>query len=105
MQTAINLIQTPVQELSATITDAAGYRRIVGISLRTMKDGSLIADITVDGEVQRYGVRCIDKMPLLLNNALNGNLYFYDTLGNTDPVYSGFNDRYLLIFDTEYSLV
>ena len=73
MQTAINLIQTPVQELSATITDAAGYRRIVGISLRTMKDGSLIADITVDGEVQRYGVRCIDKMPLLLNKALKGN--------------------------------
>ena len=72
--------------------------------LRTMADGSLIMDLTIDGEVQFYGRRCINRMPLMLSQVISGNFYFYDLYGNSDPEYSGFNSRYQLIYDTDFNL-
>lgn len=104
MKTAINLNQVPNLSVSANIADASGELHIVDIALRTMSDGSLIMNLEIDGEPAFYGRRCIDRMPLLLNQAISGNFYFMDQYGTSDPVYTGFGDRYLLIYDTEYSL-
>lgn len=104
MKTAINLNQVPNLSVSANIADASGDLHVVDIALRTMPDGTLIADLAIDGTPAVYGRRCIDRMPLLLNQAISGNFYFMDKFGITDPVYTGFGDRYLLIYDTEYSL-
>lgn len=103
-QTSINIIQEPNQILSVNLTDDNGNIYIADIKLRTMDDGSLIMDLAIDDEPQFYGRRCVNKMPLLLNQVIGGNLYFYDLFGNSDPVYTEFNDRYILVYDTEYNL-
>lgn len=103
-QVSINIIQEPNQSLSVNLTDDAGNVHIADINLRTMEDGSLIMDLLIDDEPQFYGRRCVNRMPLMLNQVISGNFYFYDLFGNSDPVYTEFNDRYLLIYDTEYSL-
>ncbi len=103
-QMSINLVQEPNQSLSVNLTDDAGNIHIADINLRTMEDGSLIMDLTIDGEVQFYGRRCINCMPLLLKHTIPGNMYFFDKFGLSDPNYTGFNDRYLLVYDTEYNL-
>lgn len=104
MKTAINLLKTPNQAVSANITDAAGNLRIVEIALRTMPDGTLIANLEIDGEPVFYGRRCVNRMPLMLAGPVGGNFYFVDQYENTDPVYTGLGDQYMLIYDDEYIL-
>ena len=104
MKTSINLTQAPNQSVSANITEKDGTTHIVDIKLRTMPTGYLIIDMGVDDTPVFYGRRCVNKMPLVLGYPMTGNFYFYDQFGNTDPVYTGLNDRYLLIYDDEYEL-
>ena len=104
MQVAINLINEPNSSFSANITDKDGNIHSVDVVLRTMQDGSLICDMTIDDIPQFYGRRCVNKMPLLLSNFISGNFFFFDLYGNEDPEYSGFNDRWQLIYDTEFNL-
>lgn len=104
MKTSINLTQAPNQSVSANITEKDGTTHIVDIKLRTMPDGYLIIDMGVDDTPVFYGRRCVNKMPLMLGYPMTGNFYFYDQFGNTDPVYTGLGDRYLLIYDDEYEL-
>lgn len=104
MKTAINLVATPNQSVSANILDAAGASHIFDIKLRTMPDGFLIMDLSIDDVPVFYGRRCVNKMPMILGNPISGNMYFVDQYDNTDPVYTGLDDRYVLIYDTEYQL-
>ena len=104
MKTSINLTQAPNQSVSANIAEKVGTTHIVDIKLRTMPDGYLIIDMGVDDTPVFYGRRCVNKMPLMLGYPMTGNFYFYDQFGNTDPVYTGLGDRYLLIYDDEYEL-
>ena len=104
MKTSINLLTTPNQSLSANITDNAGDTHIVDFNLRTLQDGTLIADLTIDAVVNFQGRRCVNKMPLMLNGFITGNFYFDDQYDNTDPVYTGFGTQYLLIYDSDYDL-
>lgn len=104
MKTSINLTQAPNQSVSANITEKDGTTHIVDIKLRTMPDEYLIIDMGVDDTPVFYGRRCVNKMPLMLGYPMTGNFYFYDQFGNTDPVYTGLGDRYLLIYDDEYEL-
>ena len=104
MKTAINLVATPNQSVSANISDANGATHIVDINLRTMPDGYMIMDMGIDGALVFYGRRCINKMPLVLGSPIGGNFYFQDQYGNTDPEYNGLASRYLLIYDDEYTL-
>lgn len=103
-QVSINLVQQPNQKLSVNLTDDNGQIYAADISLRTLADNSLIMDLIIDGKIQFYGRRCINRMPLLLSPVMPGNLYFYDLFGISDPQYAEFNDRYQLIYDTEYKL-
>lgn len=104
MKTSINLTPTPNQRLSANITDANGDTHIVDIALRTMPTGYLIMDMSIDDTPVFYGRRCVNKMPLVLGYPIGGNFYFWDQFGNTDPIYTELGNRYLLIYDDEYTL-
>lgn len=104
MKTAINLVNEPNIKVSANIVDNNGDNHSVDFTLRTMRDGSLIADMSIDGTPDFYGRRCVDRMPLTLNKSISGNFYFEDQYGNTDPNYKEYNTRYLLIYDTEFKL-
>lgn len=99
----INLLQQPNQKISCNL-ESNGTLYAVDIDLRTLMDGSLICNIYVNNEVQVLSEVCCNKMPLVPTNILNGNIYFMDMDGNDDPEYTGFNDKYLLIFDTEFKL-
>ena len=93
-QIKINLLQIPNQSLSCNLTDGKGNYFAVDITLRTLPDGRLCAKIAINDNV----------MPLIPTNILNGNIYFKDTYFDTDPKYIGFNEQYLLIYDTEFKL-
>ena len=102
---AISLLQVPNQKISVNLQNAEGKYISVDIGLRSLYDGSLVADITVNGKIQRLCGMCTNLMPLIPTNTVGGNLYFQDIYGNNDPQFSEFNDRYQLIYDSEYKLV
>lgn len=102
MRYSINLVQEPNQEFSCNL-ERDGEIYICDIKLRTLSDGQLIADIEIDGDKQRSGVMCQDRMPLLYTDKY-GMLYFEDQYGTQSPTYEGLGERYLLIYNTEYSL-
>lgn len=100
----INLLQEPNQELTCNCQDDLGNNFALDLKLRTLPDDNLCIDISVDGEIQRLSAICTNDMPLLPNNILNGNIYFDDLYGTSDPYYTEFNDRFRLIYDTEFRL-
>ena len=103
-QIKINLLQSPNQSLSCNLTDGKGNYFAVDITLRTLPDGRLCAKIAINDNVIVSSVVCCNNMPLIPTNILNGNIYFKDTYFDTDPKYIGFNEQYLLIYDTEFKL-
>ena len=104
MKYLINLVNIPNQSASCTLTDDEQNVYGLDFNLRTLPDGNILIDITVDGEVQRQGVICTNLMPLVPTNILNGNIYFQDLYGNDNPNYAEFNTRFQLIYDTEFRL-
>lgn len=103
-QYVISLTNEPNQKLSCNLQNADGDWLNTTVKLRTLPDGHLIADITVNDEVVCLSKICNNLMPLLPNNTLGGNIYFEDIYGNDNPEYAEFNTRYRLIYDTEYFL-
>lgn len=104
MKYEINLLNVPNQSTSCNLVDDNSNFFAVDFNLRTLMDGNLIIDITVNDEIQVLSSICCNKMPLMPTNLLNGNLYFEDVFGDSDPSYEGFNERYKLIYDTEFRL-
>ena len=100
----INLLQVPNQEVSCNLEKSDGSFMAVDIRLRTLPDNMLIADITINNEVQRLSAAVHNNMPLIPTNIVGGNIYFTDIHGDTDPQYGEFNERYQLIYDSEYQL-
>ena len=91
----ITLKQVPNQYVSFNI-GADGY----DIQLRTVK-GQLYADLYLNGNPLFYGRRCCNLMPLIQNQKV-GNFYFKDLIGNEDPQYEKFNNRFILVYDSNY---
>ena len=62
--------------------------------------GSTYIDLTVGGAVVCTGAICRDRQGVvqIAQNAFTGNLLFVDMLGNSDPLYTGFGDRWRLFF-------
>lgn len=77
-------------------------------TFRTLRDGSMCCDITItteDSEMVIGGRKCVNSSPLLLESPFasgKGNLYFYDKFGNENPTYDKLNERFVLIYDSEY---
>lgn len=103
MKISVRLNNIPNQEGSFNIT-IGNTVLACNFKLRTLTDNSLIMDLIINGKVMFYGKKCITNMPLIYNNALGGNFYWFDKYGNENPNYVNFNDRFLLIFDTEYKI-
>ena len=100
MKYQINLAQVPNGSGSFDLDGVA-----FDFTWRTLRDGSLVCDIAVDGETIEGGRACVDRSPLLLICPFpsgRGNLYFADKFGNDDPVYTGVNDRFALVYDDAY---
>ena len=103
MKYQIVLPVTPNGSVSFDLDEIA-----VDFSWRTLRNGSMICDITTNnGEVEyKLGGRaCVNLSPLLWESPWKsgkGNLYFMDKTGNDDPRYSEFNDRFILVYDDAY---
>lgn len=62
--------------------------------------GSTYLDLTVGGVVVVTGAICRDRQNIIqiAQNAFSGVLFFMDMLGESDPLYSGFGERWRLFF-------
>ena len=62
--------------------------------------GSTYMDVTVNGTVVTTGAICRDRQSIvqIANNAFAGQLLFVDMLGDSDPVYNGFGERFRLFY-------
>lgn len=94
----------------APVPNGSGSFDLDGVAFdftwRTLRDGSLVCDISINGEVVQGGRACVDRSPLLLICPFQsgvGNLYFADKYGNDDPTYTDFNDRFALVYDDQYN--
>lgn len=60
----------------------------------------MAAKVTIDGVLKESGAICANGLDLLQNCAseLQGSLSFIDTVGDSDPTYTGLGDRYQLAF-------
>ena len=100
----IQLNKIPNQAGSFNITDKNNKTYSIDYSIRLLTNYDLSITISINGVVYSQSKIIRDRMPLLLNNILGGNLYFKDLYGNKDPEYNQFNERYVFCFDTEYEL-
>lgn len=101
---SITLLNVPNQSLTCNLTNKNGTVYICDINLRTLSNKTLSADIAIDGKLLRYGVVCNNKMPLISTNTDIGNIYFKDMYGNENPYYEKFNERFILVYDTEFKI-
>ena len=60
----------------------------------------MFMDLTVDDEVIIQGQICLNNVNLIQYEHLkfNGQLRFIDTQGSNDPYYTGFSERYMLVY-------
>jgi hypothetical protein len=62
--------------------------------------GSTYIDLTAGGVVVCTGAICRDRLNVIqiAQNAFQGALLFVDMLGTSDPLYSGFGERWRLFY-------
>ena len=68
------------------------------------RGGQLYANsIAVEDEVIVRGIACLNKNNIigLVNSGLSGKLYFLDTEGSESPNYTGFNTRWIFLYEGE----
>lgn len=104
MQSVIQLNKVPNQEGTFNITNDEGRTFSINYSIRLLTTGSLCITISIDDVIYTQSKIIKDRMPLLLNNGIGGNLYFMDIYGQEDPDYNQFNERFQFIYDTEFKL-
>lgn len=92
--TVIPIQATPITRFSVPLDTGNAQ-----VTLTTTEEG-LFADVIYNGVPVALGRRCMDRTNL--NPApylgLPQGLYFADQRGTTDPVWTGFNTRYLLCY-------
>lgn len=62
--------------------------------------GSMYMDIIVDGEMIQAGAVCRNRTSIVqvANNVFQGSLHFIDLLGDSEPNWEGFGDRFSLLY-------
>lgn len=90
----IPLNATPNQKLNITLGG-----QYCTIQLQTLSTGLFLSLFVNDLPILQ-GVQCVNQCLLVRESYLGfiGDLAFTDTQGDTDPVYTGLDDRYLLIY-------
>lgn|GEM_PF-842650 len=91
----VPLVVTPNQSFSVVLNE-----RDVGITLRTMQ-GALYADVVCNGVPICAGQLCLDRVPITPRASYLGfpdvTLVFADLRGTSDPEWSEFGSRYVLL--------
>lgn len=100
----VQLNKIPNQKGSFNIVNEDGNVYRIDYKLKLLTNGKLSIDLSANNIVLAQSKIVCDRMPLLLGNTIGGNIYFKDLFGNEDPNYEEFNDRFVLIYDTEYTL-
>ena len=90
----IPLSPVPAQSLKVKLADQNCEMRVY------YRFGSTYLDLTVGGVVVCTGAICRDRQSIvqIANSAFVGQLLFVDMLGNSDPLYSGFGERWRLFY-------
>ena len=90
----IPLQKTPAQSLKIKLDGQNCEMRVY------YRFGSTYMDLTVGGVVVVTGAICLDRQNIIqiAQNAFQGALLFVDMLGQADPLYSGFGERWRLFY-------
>ena len=90
----IPLQPTPAQSLKVKLSDQNCEIRVY------YRFGNTYLDLTVNGVVVCTGAICRDRQNIIqiAQNAFAGQLLFVDMLGASDPLYSGFGERWRLFY-------
>lgn len=80
-----------------------GQSYIIAINQRST---GLYMDVFMNGAPIVLGVICENRNLIIRNRYLGatGDFFFFDTQGESDPEYTGLNNRYLLVFAEEADL-
>jgi len=70
------------------------------ITIRTIKNNTFLSLETNAGIICQ-NVLCVDRSAIARSNHFIGDLIFIDTEGEESPVYTGFNSRWLLLYNEE----
>ena len=94
MSLAIPLQATPSQTLAVTLSGQAVQLNIY------QKRSGLYMDVLVNNTLIIGGVICknLNRIVRSLYLGFQGDLAFVDNQGSTDPVYSGFGSRFILLY-------
>jgi hypothetical protein len=90
----ISLQPVPAQSLKIKLSDQNCQIRVY------YRFGNTYMDLTVGGVVVVTGAICRDRQNVvqIAQNAFQGALLFVDMLGQSDPLYSGFGERWRLFY-------
>ena len=90
----IPLQAVPAQSLKVKLADQNCQIRVY------YRFGSTYLDLTAGGVVVVTGAICRDRQNIIqiAQNAFSGALLFVDMLGTSDPLYSGFGERWRLFY-------
>ena len=90
----IPLQATPAQSLKVKLADQNCEMRVY------YRFGATYLDLTVGGVVVVTGAICRDRQSIIqiAQNVFAGQLLFVDMLGQSDPLYSGFGERWRLFY-------
>lgn len=92
----IPLTAVPSQQLGVTLN---GQNCVINVY---QKGDAVYADLFIGAQTLLTCVRCHDRDRIVRYTYLgfSGDIAFIDTQGTTDPVYTGFGSRYLLVYLT-----
>lgn len=100
--------EVPIQAIASQIVSVVLAGQNVKITIY-QKDQGVFADVNSDSVDVGLGTIARNAVPLICRDyaGFSGNLMFLDLQGDLDPDYTGFGDRYRLVYLTadEYALI
>lgn len=102
------MLEIPIQPIPAQVVKSVLGGQNVQI-FAYQKPQGLFVDVNVDGVDVIVAAIARDVTPLIAAtySGVVGNLLFVDTLGSSDPDYTGLGSRFSLVYlsDAEYALI
>lgn len=93
------MFQIPLQAIPNQVLNTIVADQYVQINLYQKPEG-LFIDLNVNNNEACSGVICLNQVRIIRQKyrGLIGNFLFYDTQGNADPIYTGLNARWQLLY-------
>lgn len=100
--------QIPLQPIPSQIVRCVLGQQNVTLFIYQKPQGVFV-DVTVENESIVTAALALDITPIVCRDYAGfvGNLMFTDTQGNSDPDYTGFAERFALVYltEAEYALI